>query len=66
MSKRGEWVEMGKLINDDILAEFAIVGRPEDVAKEVENRYGGLANRIGFGIGGANGNAETVAKLRAL
>lgn len=66
MSKRGEWVEMGKLINDDILAEFAIVGRPEDVAKQVENRYGGLADRIGFGISGSNGTAETVAKLRAL
>ena len=66
MSKQGQWVEMGKLINDDILSEFAIVGRPEDVATQVENRYGGLATRIGFGIGGSNGNAATVEKLRAL
>jgi probable F420-dependent oxidoreductase len=66
MSKRGEWVEMGKLINDDILAEFAIVGRPEDVPKEVENRYGGLADRISFGISRSNGTSEVVEKLRAL
>jgi probable F420-dependent oxidoreductase len=66
MSKRGEWVEMGKLINDDILAEFAIVGRPEDVSKEVENRYGGLADRIGFGISGNEANTATVDALRAL
>jgi probable F420-dependent oxidoreductase len=66
MSKRGEWVEMGKLINDDILGEFAIVGSPDGVAKEVENRYGGLADRIGFGISGRNGNAETVSALRAI
>jgi probable F420-dependent oxidoreductase len=66
MSKRGEWVEMGKLINDDILSEFAIIGRPEDVPKEVENRYGGLADRISFGISRSNGTSEVVEKLRAL
>ena len=49
MSKRGEWVEMGKLINDDIVSEFAIVGRPEDVPKRVEERYGGLTDRMNFG-----------------
>jgi probable F420-dependent oxidoreductase len=66
MSKRGEWVEMGKLITDEILATFAIVGRPEDVPKEVENRYGGLTDRINFGIGRSNGASELVAKLRAI
>jgi probable F420-dependent oxidoreductase len=66
MSKRGEWVEMGKLINDDILAEFAIIGRPEDVPKEVENRYGGLADRIGFGISGNGANTATVDAIRAI
>jgi len=66
MSKRGEWVEMGKLINDDILNEFAIVGRPEDVPTEIEKRYGGLVDRISFGIRGRNGSAEIVSKLRAI
>jgi probable F420-dependent oxidoreductase len=66
MSKRGEWVEMGKLINDDILSEFAIVGRPEDVPKEVENRYGGLSDRISFGIRARNGSADVIEKLRAI
>jgi hypothetical protein len=66
MSKRGEWVEMGKLINDDVLSEFAIVARPEDVPKEVENRYGGLADRITFGIRGRNGSQEIVEKIRAI
>jgi probable F420-dependent oxidoreductase len=66
MSKRGEWVEMGKLINDDILSEFAIIGRPEDVPKEVENRYGGLTDRMTFGIRRSNGSTDIVAKLRSL
>jgi probable F420-dependent oxidoreductase len=66
MSKRGEWVEMGKLINDDILSTFAIVGRPEDVPKEVANRYGGLSDRINFGIRARNGSAEVIEKLRSI
>jgi probable F420-dependent oxidoreductase len=66
MSKRGEWVEMGKLINDDILSEFAIVGRPEDVPKQVEERYGGFADRIMYGIGRPNGSGEVAEKLRAI
>jgi probable F420-dependent oxidoreductase len=68
MSKRGEWVEMGKLINDDMLSVFAIVGRPEDVPKEVENRYGGLADRITFGIrrSGNGSSSGIVEKLRAI
>ncbi|HYZ91530.1 MAG TPA: LLM class F420-dependent oxidoreductase [Actinomycetota bacterium] len=66
MSKRGEWVEMGKLITDDILSEFAIVGRMEDVPKEVEARYGGLSDRITFGISRSNGTAAVVDKLRAI
>ncbi len=66
MSKRGEWVQMGELITDDILSEFAIVGRKEDVAQAVESRYGGYADRIGFGISRSNGSNETVDKLRAI
>jgi probable F420-dependent oxidoreductase len=66
MSKRGEWVEMGKLINDDILSEFAIIARPEDVAKEVEKRYGGLSDRISYGIRARNGSADVIEKLRAI
>ena len=67
MSKRGEWVEMGKLITDDILSEFAIVGRPADVPKHVAERYGGLADRISYGLrGGRNTSDDIVAGLRAI
>jgi len=67
MSKRGEWVEMGKLITDDILSEFAIVGRPEDVPKLVAERYGGLADRISYGLrGGRRTSDDIVAGLRAI
>ena len=32
LSKQGEWVEMGDLIDDEILTTFAVVGEPEQIA----------------------------------
>ena len=40
LSKQGEWVEMGKLIDDEILNTFAVVGPPEQIAPELHRRYG--------------------------
>lgn len=48
MSKRGEWDEMGRRIDDDVLNAFAVVARPEDVAREVLNRFGDIFTRCGF------------------
>jgi probable F420-dependent oxidoreductase len=48
LSKRGEWVEMGKLITDEILNTFAVVGEPETIAGELHHRYGDVIQRISF------------------
>ena len=48
LSKAGEWVQMGELITDEILHEFAVVGSPEDVAPGLQKRYGGEIHRIAF------------------
>jgi len=48
LSKQGEWVKMGELIDDDILETFAVVGRPEEIAPEIEGRYGDVVHRISF------------------
>ena len=48
MSKRGQWVEMGDLITDDMLDAFAVVGEPDDVAGKFRARYGPLLDRISF------------------
>ncbi len=48
MSKRGEWVEMGELITDDMLETFAVVAEPDDVAPMLRARYGPLVDRISF------------------
>ncbi len=39
MSKQGKWEEMGTLITDDVLAEFAVVGTPDEVVKGLRERY---------------------------
>jgi probable F420-dependent oxidoreductase len=48
LSKRGEWVKMGQLIDDDILNAFAIVCPLDRVAGEVQARFGGIVDRFSF------------------
>jgi probable F420-dependent oxidoreductase len=45
MSKQGRWEEMGKLISDDILDAFAVVGGPSDIAGQIKARYGDIVDR---------------------
>lgn len=48
LSKKGSWVEMGNLITDEILHNFAVVAEPEKVATELLRRYGDVVQRISF------------------
>ena len=48
LSKQGKWVEMGDLIDDEILNTFAVVGQPEQVAPELLRRYADVIQRISF------------------
>ena len=48
LSKQGRWVEMGDLIDDEILNTFAVVAEPEAVAGELHRRYGDVIQRISF------------------
>ena len=48
LSKRGQWVEMGNLIDDDVLQAFAVVGTPEELAPQLKARYGDIIQRISF------------------
>jgi probable F420-dependent oxidoreductase len=48
LSKQGEWVKMGELIDDEILHTFAVVGEPEDIGAELKRRYGGVVDRCSF------------------
>ena len=48
LSKRGEWVKMGELIDDDVLNAFAVVAPLDQVAAEVRNRFGDIVDRFSF------------------
>ena len=45
LSKMGNWDEMGTLITDEILNEFAIVGELDQVVGKFKSRYSGLVDR---------------------
>jgi probable F420-dependent oxidoreductase len=48
VSKQGEWVAMGRLVDDDVLNTFAVVAEPHAVAGALLERWGGLVDRLSF------------------
>ena len=48
LSKEGKWVEMGDLIDDDMVRTFAAVGDVPTVARELRERWDGVATRLSF------------------
>jgi probable F420-dependent oxidoreductase len=48
LSKKGKWVEMGNLVDDEMLNTFAVVGEPESVPAELKARYGDVIDRVSF------------------
>ena len=51
LSKRGQWVEMGNVIDDDMLDAFAVVAEPHDVPGRIAERFGGTLDRLQFYAG---------------
>jgi probable F420-dependent oxidoreductase len=48
LSKQGKWVEMGGLVDDEMLNTFAVVAEPEQVATQLSGRYGDVIQRVTF------------------
>jgi probable F420-dependent oxidoreductase len=46
LSRRGEWDEMASLIDDEVLATFAIVAEPDGVADAILGRFAGAVDRF--------------------
>ena len=45
LSKQGRWAEMGTLIDDSIMNEFAVIAEPQQIASQFKSRYGDLIDR---------------------
>jgi probable F420-dependent oxidoreductase len=48
LSKQGEWVKMGELIDDEVLDAFAVVCPIDQVATQVKARFGDVVDRFSF------------------
>ncbi len=48
LARQGRWAEMGDLISEDMLNEFAVVAPAEQLARRVRERYEGLLDRVGY------------------
>ena len=46
LSRRGEWDEMTHLIDDEVLATFAVIGELDVIADRVRERYGDIVDRF--------------------
>lgn len=51
MSKAGQWDRMAGEISDDVLRLFAAVGTHRDIAREIERRFGGVADAVALSGG---------------
>jgi probable F420-dependent oxidoreductase len=50
LSKAGDWEAMGRAIADEVVETFAIVSDRDGVAAAVEERFGGLVDRVQTGL----------------
>ncbi|MFN0313996.1 MAG: TIGR03617 family F420-dependent LLM class oxidoreductase [Burkholderiales bacterium] len=67
MSKEGRWTEMGKLVSDEMLNTFAVVGEPEQIVPKIRERFGGLIDRVtlDFSFAPAAARAGLIRQLAA-
>jgi probable F420-dependent oxidoreductase len=68
LSKQGEWRAMTKLVDDEVVAAFAVAGAPSDVGRALRQRFGDLVDRVTLSQPYSlepSIHAEIVAGLRA-
>jgi len=65
MSLAGEWAAMGELITDDVLEQFAVIGKPEAVGREMIKRYGDACSTCTYGAP-TRTDAETATVKRVI
>jgi probable F420-dependent oxidoreductase len=46
LAARGQWEQMGTCFDEELLAQFAIVGPPDAVPELIHERYGGICTRV--------------------
>ena len=54
MSKRGQWNEMAKRVPDEVVRTFAAVGRYDEIAGLIADRFGGVTDTVTLGVDAAS------------
>jgi len=62
LSRLGEWQEMGRLVTEEVLNAFAVVGTPEECGRELTRRFDGIFDTICGYTSGETGMAPEVMK----
>jgi len=57
LSKAGQWVEMGRRIDDTLLDKIALVGEPKQIATKLAERYGDLFDICSASVFSGEGNS---------
>jgi probable F420-dependent oxidoreductase len=65
MSKRGEWLEMARRIDDTMLDTLAVAGTPEQCAIEINRRFGSIATRVSCYFPGYDVSDDLLSALTA-
>ena len=67
LSKEGKWDEMGALITDDILNEFAVVGEPDEAVDKFKAKFGDMIDRTtaNFAASDEDHQKALMARLKA-
>ena len=60
LSKTGGWAQMATLVDDEVLAAFAVVGLVEDAATQLRSRYGGIVDRLSFATQDGSGVPDSL------
>ena len=51
LTRAGRWAELPELIDDDMFAQFAVVGPPAQVGSEMHARFAGVVDRVSLSPG---------------
>lgn len=65
LSKSGKYSEMRKLITDDMVRTYGIVGTPEQCAKQIQERFGARASDVCCYFPGYSPSSDDVKELVA-
>ncbi len=50
LSKQGRWSDMNALVDDDVLATFAVIGSVEQAHAELQRRWGPASDSISVAL----------------